>query len=222
MALASLTTNADGVTRINGGAAGNLGVRTTGDQTYNDPVTLNSATNTTTLTSTAGSVAFINTLNSFQANEEDLLINVAVNVNFNDTVGGAANGRLDDLVVAAGNNITLKEVNVTNTVNLTATGGMIIDNNAAANNINAMSLIAFANTGLSLDTAIVNLTATNLTSGGIDINELNDLNVLSVSAPAQTAAIVAGGNMATSIVNAGTANLTAGGAITDANGPRST
>src|SRR5438105_9609112 len=43
--LASLTTDAAGSTAINGGS-----VTTTGDQTYHDPVTLNAAANSTTLT----------------------------------------------------------------------------------------------------------------------------------------------------------------------------
>jgi mucin-19 len=91
--LASLTTvGLLGEVRINGGQ-----VTTTGSQTYAGPVTLNSPTNATTLTSTAGSVIFAATLNSLQLNEENLSIDAAVDTIFVDVVGTAPNGALASL-----------------------------------------------------------------------------------------------------------------------------
>jgi hypothetical protein len=65
----------------------------------------------------------------------------------------------------AGDNVRLAEVNVTNNVNLSRRA--IVDLNAGAVNVLATSLVANAVTGISLDTTIANLTATNTTSGGI-------------------------------------------------------
>ncbi len=79
LALASLQTNLDGETRINGGV-----INTTGDQTYQDPVTL--GTNTTL---TGNDITFGNTLNS-QGVPRTLLVNTDANGNttFSGIVGG--------------------------------------------------------------------------------------------------------------------------------------
>ncbi|MEZ6130494.1 MAG: Calx-beta domain-containing protein [Planctomycetaceae bacterium] len=66
--LASLTTDAAGSTAINGGS-----VNTTGDQTYNDAVTLDSSADTTTLT--GSNISFASTLRSLTDGEESLVIN---------------------------------------------------------------------------------------------------------------------------------------------------
>ncbi|MCP4258340.1 MAG: filamentous hemagglutinin N-terminal domain-containing protein, partial [Planctomycetes bacterium] len=76
--LLSLETNADGDTQINGGL-----VTTTGDQTYNDPVTLG---DDTTLNGT--NVTFSNTLDSDSGNKRSLLVNASGVTTFDGLVGG--------------------------------------------------------------------------------------------------------------------------------------
>ena len=68
--LASLTTDAAGTTAINGGS-----VNTSGDQTYNDAVTLNATGNITTLTGV--NVTFASTLRSTTDGEEALIVNAS-------------------------------------------------------------------------------------------------------------------------------------------------
>src|SRR5205823_2286933 len=76
--LSSVTTNADGATRINGGS-----VSTSGDQTYNDIVTLGADT-----TISAGNVLFNLTLDSFDATARDLTVNSGGFTAFAGIVGG--------------------------------------------------------------------------------------------------------------------------------------
>ncbi|CAK9019730.1 Uncharacterized protein SCF082_LOCUS14635, partial [Durusdinium trenchii] len=76
--LGSLETDADGTTQINGGL-----VRTTGTQTYNDAVTLNAASNSTTLT--ASEVVFNDTLRGASDAQESLTIQG--DAEFNGNVG---------------------------------------------------------------------------------------------------------------------------------------
>jgi hypothetical protein len=185
--VSALTTNALGTTAINGDM-----VTTSGDQIYNDPVTLNSSLNLTTLTSTAGDVRFADTLDSLQLDEEILTVN-GDEVEFNGAVGSAANGALSSLDVNAVGNVRIGAARIINTADLESTTGEIIDLNAAANNITANSLVASAATGISLDTTINNLLASNTTSGGIDISETNDVTVLLISAPGQMVTLAAGG-----------------------------
>src|SRR5262249_56455996 len=64
-ALASVTTNADGSTRINGGV-----VLTTGDQSYDDAVTLGAAA-----TLSGADITFASTLDSFNATARALTVN---------------------------------------------------------------------------------------------------------------------------------------------------
>jgi hypothetical protein len=90
--LGSLTTNPDGTTRINA-----ISITTTGNQQYQDNVTLNSETNITSLISTAGSVRFDGTLNGEALNQELLFIDAAVDTVFGGAVGTAANGALASL-----------------------------------------------------------------------------------------------------------------------------
>jgi hypothetical protein len=185
--VAALTTNAGGTTAINGDV-----VTTSGDQTYNDAVTLNSAINFTTLTSTAGSVLFADTVDSFQLDEEILTVN-GVDVEFNGAIGSAAAGALSSLDVNAVGNVSIATARIINTADLEAATGAIVDLNAAAPNLTANSFVAIAATGISLDTTINNLLASNTTSGDIDIREANDVTVLLVSAPAQTVTLTVGG-----------------------------
>jgi hypothetical protein len=187
---------ASGATRIAiNTAAAEVSINTTGDQTYNDPVTLNSSTNFNVLASATGSVTFNNTLNSFQLNEEDLVINAGANAAFNGVVGGAANGRLDDLEVNAGNSVTLDQLNVTNTVDLLAATGSISESIADGTaDVLAIRLLAQAGLGINLDTTIQNLTV--ISAGGtVDIDETNDLTVESVTATNQIVDLTANGTI---------------------------
>ena len=186
--VAALTTNLGGTTAINGDV-----VTTSGDQTYNDAVTLNSAVNFTTLTSTAGSVRFIDTLDSLLANEEILTVNANVDAEFNGAIGSAAVGALSSLDANAAGNVRIAAARIINTADLEAATGQIVDLNGAANNITANSLVATAANGINLDTAINNLLASNTTAGDIEITEVDDLTVLLVSAPGQIVTLTAGG-----------------------------
>jgi hypothetical protein len=89
-ALASITTNADGTTRINGRS-----ITTIGDQHFGENAIIDDRFNfPTSLTSIAGAVRFDGTLNSFQHHEESLEIDAAVETVFNGEVGTAPNGVL--------------------------------------------------------------------------------------------------------------------------------
>ncbi len=92
-ALASLTTNADGTTDLNGGTAGGTlaSVTTTGAQTYNDAVVL---TDDATLQSTgAGNVTFQSTVRDDGSliTNSNLIVNTAGITTFNGIVGGGGN-----------------------------------------------------------------------------------------------------------------------------------
>src|SRR5439155_739009 len=81
--LALPTSDAAGSTAINGGA-----VTTTGDQTYHDPVTLNAAANSTTLTGV--NVTFDSTVRSTTDGEEALIVNASGVTTFSGAVGDAS------------------------------------------------------------------------------------------------------------------------------------
>ena len=92
-ALASLTTNADGTTDLNGGTAGGTlaSVTTTGAQTFNDAVVL---TDDATLHSTgAGNVTFQSTVrdDGSLVTNSNLIVNTAGTTIFNGVVGGGGN-----------------------------------------------------------------------------------------------------------------------------------
>jgi filamentous hemagglutinin family protein len=75
--LASLTTDASGTTVINTDQ-----INTTGDQTYNDAVTLGTAT-----TLTGSNITFNNTVNATEELEAGLTVNASGNTSFGDRVG---------------------------------------------------------------------------------------------------------------------------------------
>ena len=91
-ALASLTTNSDGTTDLNGGTAGILSsVTTVGAQTYNDNVVL---TDDATLTSTnSGNITFQGTVrdDGSLGTSSNLVINTAGTTRFNSAVGDGGN-----------------------------------------------------------------------------------------------------------------------------------
>jgi hypothetical protein len=104
--LESLTTDMPGQTRFNVATAG-VDVRTTGDQTYNDPVVLMQHTS---LVSTAGRIAFVTTIDSDANGPWDLSVESAGVASFGGDVGvGRA---LRDLIVFTGGPFSLN-VNVT-------------------------------------------------------------------------------------------------------------
>src|SRR5207253_1108477 len=105
--LASLTTDAAGSTAINGGS-----VTTTGDQTYHDPVTLNAAANTTTLTGV--NVTFDSTVRSTTDGEEALIVNASGLTTFGGAVGDASK-RLASLTTDAAGSTAINGGSVTTT-----------------------------------------------------------------------------------------------------------
>src|SRR4029078_4557305 len=97
--VSSVTTDAGGSTVINGGS-----VNTTGAQTYNDPVLLDS--NTTVDSNGSGNVTFSSTLNSTAGELNSLLVNTSGATRFNGAVGGV--DRLSSLTTDAARNTPLK------------------------------------------------------------------------------------------------------------------
>jgi hypothetical protein len=105
--LASLTTDAPGATRINGGL-----VNTVGSQTYGDAVTLSfgsAGATTTTLIASAvapGGITFANTLNGATPRNQVLqLLANAGDVNFGGPVGGAV--ELGQVTISSAHNVTV-------------------------------------------------------------------------------------------------------------------
>src|SRR5439155_790634 len=105
--LASLTTDAAGSTAINGGS-----VTTSGDQTYHDPVTLNAAANSTTLTGV--NVTFDSTVRSTTDGEEALIVNARGVTTFSGAVGDASK-RLASLTTDAAGSTAINGGAVTTT-----------------------------------------------------------------------------------------------------------
>ena len=121
----------------------------------------------------------------------------------------------------AQSNAAIAALNTGGNVNVTATTGAIIDANGAAVNVSAANLVAGAATGVDLDTAVTNLTASVTGAGNITVNETDGANVLNVSAANGSATVTsATGNLNVTTTSAtGTVTLTAtAGALTDANG----
>jgi hypothetical protein len=93
-------------------------------------------------------------------------------------------------------------------VTLNGGTGAITDNNGASNNVTATLLTATATTGIDLDTTIGALTATNTTSGGINVADVDGFLVNSVTAAGQTVTLN-GGTGALSDGNGVATNVTA-------------
>src|SRR5262249_14183037 len=147
LALASLTTDAAGTTAINGG-----GVTTTGNQTYNDPVTLGADA---VLTTTAGgNVTFNSTLNGAR----NLTIHAGAGA---ATFGGAAVGvtPLLSLTVntnSAGGLTITQNITVTTALTFNVGASLVIGPNVT---INAGGGTVTMNVGLATAAAtVVNLT----------------------------------------------------------------
>ncbi len=126
-------------------------------------------------------------------------------------------------MTSATGNISIDSTNgilTTTTATLTATAGAITtaDTNT---DVTATSLVASAATGITLDTAVTNLTAGTTGAGNILLREADGANVLNVAAANGNATVTsATGNLnITSISASGTVTLTAtAGSITDGTG----
>jgi len=120
--LANLTTDAPGATSINGGS-----VVTTGNQTYNDPVTLGASTAMTSLT---GNITFANTVDPTTAGVENLTLASAGDITFTGLAGGLR--RLGVVTIISADDVTI-------------TAGM-----------NAVSITQIAGSGLTLVNGPIN------------------------------------------------------------------
>jgi hypothetical protein len=99
-ALASLT--------INGTSSLDGSIGTTGEQSYNGPVTLDGDV---ALTTQGGSITFNDKVASSQGDGHDLSLSAgAGNVTFTDTVGDSSGGRLGDITIASKGATTLNDV----------------------------------------------------------------------------------------------------------------
>ena len=121
-ALASLTTDGNGMSAINAGA-----ITTTGNQTYGDPVVLGA---NNTLTSTGGNVAFASTVNAdAAANNRTLTVNApAGSVIFSGNIGNTQ--PLADLDVTAGPSTIVFNAAAAQTVDVSGQGTNTVTFNA--------------------------------------------------------------------------------------------
>src|SRR5207245_6908782 len=110
-AVSSLKTNADGTTRINGGV-----VTTSGDQTYNDKVTLGADA-----TLTAANVVFGNTVNSSGAGV-DLTVNAKTAINGGVVTTSGDQTYNDAVTLGADATLTAANVIFANTVSSSGAG----------------------------------------------------------------------------------------------------
>ncbi|WP_425617659.1 autotransporter-associated beta strand repeat-containing protein [Anatilimnocola sp. NA78] len=121
----------------------------------------------------------------------------AGNINIDEVDGAnvlnvaATNG--SSTVTTATGNLSVTTVSATTTATVLATTGSITDANAAANNITASSLAATAATGIDLDTTVAFITATTTAAGSILLDELNAVQLTSVSTANGPIVINAGG-----------------------------
>ncbi|MDD4890118.1 MAG: LEPR-XLL domain-containing protein, partial [Phycisphaerae bacterium] len=88
------------------------------------------------------------------------------------------------------------------TVTLTATGGAIIDAHSGSEDVSALTLLASAAGGISLDTVVTNLTATATAAGSIAIRETDGVTLTSVQSANGPITVTAGNDItATSVVS---------------------
>jgi filamentous hemagglutinin family protein len=209
-ALASLTTNAGGTTRIDGGS-----VRTTGAQSYGDAVALGADT---TLTSTAsGSVSFAGTVDSADATARALTVNTGGATTFTGAVGGT--NALASLTTDAAGTTAVNGGLVRTTGGQTyndplTLGGATTLRTTGGGSVTANGVVTATAGTLTLDTGAGNATLTNaandfgtvvVTSG--NAVQLRDANALALGAS----------TLGTLTAQAG-AGLTVNGAITASGG----
>lgn len=139
------------------------------------------------------------------------------------TLGGVAGvtGAADVSIAAAGS-ITLEQdiTALGQTVTLDATAGGIVDDHAGSADVSADTLFASAAGGISLDTAVDNITATTSAAGAIELSDVDGVTLTNVQSANGAITIDAGGPvlvMAVTSVTDADANdisLTANGGIT--------
>lgn len=193
-ALSTLTTNATGSTVINGGS-----VRTTGEQTYNDAVTLGAAT---TFTTTNSNVNFASSIN---ANSNNVVVAAgAGTLTATNTVNNFANLAVtaSSADVRDANAIVLGATNVTGAYTLQTAGN--ITQTAALDVGGASTFNASATGDITLNTATNNFNSIAVTSARnvslVDSNALtvNASTVASIAARTLTGNLTLGGNIAAS------------------------
>jgi hypothetical protein len=201
--LASLITDAGGITAINGG-----GITTSGLQTYNDAVTLDAAGNATTLTGT--DITFVSTVRSTADGQEALTVTGSGTTTFNAAVGD--NSQRLAALTANGGGMTTFNGNVTTTGAQTYNDSIRIDTDLAMATTN--SLMAFANTldsqVLETNDLTINTGTAAVTFGGAIGGAVNGaLGTLTINNSA-----VAGLNLPATTLS-GALNVTTAGPITD-------
>jgi hypothetical protein len=143
---------------------------------------------------TIDAVTGVGATDSIETAIEELTVNNTVSggVDINDTTSIAVNA-----VTASGQTVTLG-----------GGSGALTDNNGGSNNITASLLVVSATTGIDLDTTISTLTATNTSSGDIDITDVDSIALNAVSAGGQTVLLTSTAGALTDN-NAGATNVTA-------------
>jgi hypothetical protein len=179
VAAASLTTDAGGSTELNGN------VTTTGAQTYNDAVRIDSPVTLQTIDS---AVLFGSTVDS-QANEANSLTVTAGtgNVTFAGAVGAATNGALGSITINSAADVTFSStVETTGNVTQVAGSGTTTFNGTSGTGIGGA--LSVATNAIALDSATVT------TVGTVDLTAQNAISINSGSgldAGASTIAIAA-------------------------------
>ena len=142
----------------------------------------------------------VNTVTGAPAGVTSLLIDTGVGadaINVNAAATFAGNVTLDTQQI----NLNAGGVVMATNVVLDAGTGSIADGDAG-NDVSATNLTATAATGISLDTAVTNLTANNTGAGLIDINELDGITLTSVTNGNGAITILTGGaTIVTSVVS---------------------
>jgi hypothetical protein len=162
--LTTLTTDAPGVTQINGGA-----VTTTSNQTYNDNVTLGVST---ALNAGSGNVTFGGTLNGTTAGAQNLSITTTGSVLFSGAVGATRLGTLTLTNVAnVTANSTLSATSIVETGGTgTATFNGAVDTTAAAG-INLSTPTIVLNANMSAPGGSVTFNATGASPAAFGVNQ---------------------------------------------------
>ncbi|HTL68934.1 MAG TPA: hypothetical protein VL200_14820 [Lacunisphaera sp.] len=175
--LASLTTDAPGLTTIN------ANVTTSGAQTYNDPVRIDTSL---TLATTNSAATFNNTLDSQSAEANNLTINTGTGAAvFNGAIGGNAGGAFGTLTInntAAG--VLLPAITATN-LNVT-TAGNIVHSGAGVLTLPGTTTLA-AGSGNEIDLENAN------DFGTVVITSANDVELVDTNAINLGGATIAGG-----------------------------
>lgn len=187
-ALTSVTTDAAGITVLNTSA-----VTTTGNQTYHDVITLDSAT----VTLTAVNVSFDSTVDGTASGGQGLTVNASGVTTFGDGLGNDAVGGLQALsfvTTDANGSTVLKSTSITTTGDQTYGDAVVLaSNNVASDTIlNAMN-VSFKNNldGAATATQGLTVNASGITAfgdgaGDDKVGGANSLKFLATDAPGST------------------------------------